>query len=797
MKYALFFLSLFLLSFSAPAQPNGPHGSISGKVVDKVTQLPVAYASVALKDSSARLLSGVITDETGVFLLEEVPVGNFQLQVQLIGYHTFTQEVQLSPSTSSLKLGLLELQEDVEQLKTVVVEGEQPEFALKLDKKVFYVEGNSLAQSGSASDVLGLLPSVAVSPGGSISLRGNSSVHVLVNGRRSGLTLNGALDQLPADQIEKVEVITNPSARYDASGAAGIINIVLKKNKKGGLNGQVRLVGGMPHDFRANGSLNYQKNKLKLFSTLGYRYTDYVGYYRTEQRALSDEAEHPWRMEQEEDRHDDGRLLYIGFEYALNERNALTAAFFRNATEDTDHTRLNYSFGEAAHPDSLLLRKGNSQEARNYNQLEFNYTKAFRTEGRRLTVDLQYEFWNSQKNWDLNTHTTFPQARNGARIRTLSDGSSNDLVVQGDFVQPLGQRGTLEAGLKAENRWVNADYRAEEQLSQEWQVLEGIDNQLNYRERIAAAYVQYGGKREKWRYLLGLRNEFTQVTISDRESDFSDQKQYNRLFPTVSLSYSFKEETSIQASYSRRIGRPSLWYIYPFHELTDLNSQFVGNPDLDPSYTDALEINLLQHWKKLTLTPAVYYQHTKDFLHVYVYQNSDEVFIYTPINLEQEQRYGLELTTAYDPFSWLGLSGGLNVYGFRQQGQLNGKYVKQSDKAWSASGQWRIKLPYQLGLQGSFIFLGAKRNTQTLEKSRSSLELGISKELFNKKASLLFDVSNVLNSRQEISITQTDAYHLEQLNNRTGTRFRLSFVYRFKNGEGEDKIRRQQSGNRN
>ena len=796
MKHILLLLSLFLLSLSLVGQSAADTGTVSGKVVEAASQQAVAYVTVALKDSSGQLFAGTITDEAGTFLLEKVPAGTYRLQLQLIGYQSLEQEVQLSQGFSSLRLGTLFLQEDVKQLEEVVVEGEQPGFALKLDKKVYFVEGNSLAQSGSAHEVLDQLPSVSVSPDGSISLRGNAGVHVLINGRRSGLTLNGALDQIPADAIEKVEVITNPSARYDASGAAGIINLVLKKNRAGGFTGQMRLVGGIPHDFRANGSLNYKRGKLNLFSTLGFRYTDYVGYYRTKQTTHVEGHEQQLLMEQSEDRHDDGKLLYLGADYSFNERNSVTAAFFRNATEDTDETVLDYRYGMLAAPDSLLLRSGNSEEARNYNQLEFNYTKLFREEGRKLTFDLQYDFWNSRKNWDLKTMTTFPEEENGTQLRTISDGSSNDLVVQSDYRQALGKSGTLEAGLKGESRWVSSDYQAELLAENEWQVLKGLDNLLNYHEKIAAAYLQYGGEMGKWGYLLGLRNEFTRISISDQESEFGDRKQYNKLFPTASLRYTFREETSLQASYSKRIGRPSLWYIYPFNELTDLNSQFVGNPELDPSYTDALELNLLQHWKKLSFTPSLYYQHSKDFIHFYVYRNAEGVFISTPVNLEQEQRYGLELTTSYDPLSWLRLSGELNVYGFRQQGELNGQRFSLSEKAWASSVQGRVQLPHQIRFQGSFVYLGAKHNAQTLEKARSSLELGVSKELFGERASLLFDVSNVLNSRQEVSITQTEAYYLEQLSNRTGTRFRLSFVYRF-NKHGENKVRRQQSGNRN
>jgi hypothetical protein len=672
---------------------------------------------------------------------------------------------------------------DTFSLKEVIVTAEKSEFSLKPDKKVFLIGKDILSKGGSAADVLNGIPSLTVDPGGTVRLRGNSNVIVLLNGRRSGLTLSSVLTQISASQIEKIEVITTPSARYDAGGSAGIINIVLKKNTKEGLSGQVMLAAGIPNDYNANASLNYKAGNLNLFATLGGRYSDYVGLY-TSLQTTADGGNASWSMVRHENRHDDGRLIYVGGDYLLNPRNTFTLAFFKNATRDKDGTSLHYDYGHAG-TDSSITRNGSSREVRSYNQLESNYTRTFKKEGEKLTVDLQYDFWDSHKTWDLSTRKTFPPAAGLPPVRTASIGSSKDLALQSDMVSPLNNKSVVELGLKAEIRSVSSAFRAEQQGSNEWEILDSIDNKLDYNERIGSAYVQYSSKPRRFNYVLGLRYEQTRIGISDREGVFNKVKDYGRLFPTVNLSYSQDKETILQLNYTRRINRPALWYLYPFNEVTDFNAQFAGNPDLNPSYTHVIECALLKQWSRLTFNPSVYAHSMTGPIAQYTYQNTKNVFITMPFNLDRETRFGFELSAMYGPVRWLSVNAQLNAYGFRQSGYYKGTDFGYANGSWNSRINARVKLPWELAFQARYDVQGPDNNAQSRTKPYHALALGLNKHLFRNKSTLTLDGTNVLNSRTIRSVTTGENYVLNQTSNFNAARYRLSFTYRFVKQDGQ------------
>lgn len=797
MKTWLYLCLLLLLAGLAQAQQPtaGPGRTITGTVHDQHSGAPVPYATINVKDVADQLLTGGISNENGAFRLEGIPPQATAVEFRFVGYQVISQA--LPTGVGTLDLGTVRLVPDATELGEVTVTGEKATISLQLDKKVFEVGKDILSQNGSANDVLNGVPSVAVTAAGGMSLRGNSNVTVLINGRRSGLTQSNALDQIPADQIERVEVITNPSSRYDAAGSAGIINIILKKNKKGGLSGQLRLVAGLPNDTKAGPSLSYKAGKFNVFATAGLRLSDYVGRYSTDQLTGPSGDQTSLHQLQRENRHDDGRLLYFGVDYYLNEHNTITASFLKNATQDHDKTALQYDY--ATHglaTDSSLLRNGESWEHRSYNQLDFNYTRLFAQAGRKLTADVQYDFWDSDKDWVLATRSMYPKELTLPGIRTSSVGASKDLVVQTDLVQPLSERYTLEAGLKLESRRVTSDFRAEEQLGEAWAIFQGINNKLQYQEVISSAYAQFGSKTKTFSYLLGLRTELTRINIADREGAYNNQKNYDRLFPTLNLSYQLSEEATAQLNYSKRINRPALWMLYPFNELTDLNSQYVGNPDLNPSYGDVFELSFLQNWSKLTVNPSVYYQRNTGFIQEYVYRNPAGIFITSPVNLSSEIRRGFELSVQYSPVKWLPLNVELNGYTFTQQGSYQGRDLDFSGSAVTGRLSAQVKLPAKFGVQARYNFTGAQSNAQTRTLAIHVLTLGLSKTLLHDKASLVLDATNILNSDQHRTRTTGDNYAFNQISSPNAARYRLSFAYRFNLQDGQA-VRQAKGSNRN
>ncbi|WP_316751809.1 TonB-dependent receptor domain-containing protein [Pedobacter gandavensis] len=681
-------------------------------------------------------------------------------------------------------------------LNEVAITADKSGVSLKLDKKIFVVGKDLLSQNGSANDLLGNLPAVAVSATGQVSLRGNANVLILINGRKTGLTQSNALDQIPAGQIDRVEIITNPSARYDAAGAAGIINIILKKNNKSGFTGQVRLLGGLPNDTRINPSLNYKSDKINFFSTFGIRNTDYVGLYRSEQFiSPGDQPATRYNQLKNEKRHDDGKLLYLGADFFLNDQNTITAAFLKNATKDHDKTTLNYDYSNNL-TDSALIRNGESREKRSYNQLEFNYTRTFTHPKKKFSIDLQYDFWNSEKSWDLNTSRIRPNPENLPGIRTSADGGSKDFRLQTDFVQPLKEHTSLEFGLKVENRVVSSDYLAEKQEGNDWVTLDQMDNKLDYKELISSGYTQFSSKLGKLSYLLGLRAELTKVRIEDRERSYDSEKDYARIFPTAHLGYQIKEGTSLQLSYSKRINRPSLSLLYPFNEITDFNAQYVGNPNLNPAYADIFELGFLQNWHKITFNPSIYYQHTAHPIQDYTYLKAGNTFITTPVNIDYESRRGLELSILYQPLKTVQLNAEFNVYAFKQRGFYQEQDFNFSGEALTSRFSAQLKLPMSFGFQGRYNFSSAERNAQSRTASVHALDLAISKNLLKNKATLVIDGTNILNSRQFKTRTTGSNYMLNQINNPNADRYRISFVYKFNNKEGQN-VRQAKTGNRN
>lgn len=769
--------------------------TVHGHIKEKSSQTPMGYVTVTVKTESTKIIGGTMSDDKGVFVLDSIPAGNLTIEFSFMGYQPLTKPLQVAAGSGRMDLGTIFLEPDPKLLKEVAITGERPSISLQLDKKVFTAGKDILSQTGSAVDLLNGVPSVSVSPTGVASLRGNSNVLVLINGRRTGLTAANALEQLPGDQISQVEVITNPSSRYDATGSAGIINIILKKNKAAGFNGQLRLVGGIPNETRVAPSINYKSEKLNIFSTFGIRLSDYVGLYTTDQTTRNNGIATNLNQRNDEKRHDDGKLLYVGADYQLNEHNTITAAYLRNATKDHDKIGLGYNYASTK-LDSTLHRNGESFENRNYNQIEFNYTKTFKRPNKKYTVDMQYDFWNSDKEWSLNTQKTFPAFESLPGIRTSSIGASKDLMIQTDLVQPLDSNTRLEVGLKMENRSVTSDFKAEQQTGNEWSVVDNINNKLAYRELIGGAYAQVASKLGRFSYQLGLRTELTRIKIEDRMGTYNDHKNYTRLFPTVNLSYRLATGDAFQGSYSRRINRPSLNNLYPFNELTDYNSQYMGNPALNPSYAHVFEVGYIKNWHSLTFNPAVYYQQNNGIIVDYTFRNPNNVFISTPVNIESEIRKGLELSLLYNPIKWLQLNWELNAYSFKQKGQYQSQDFSYEGDVLTSRLSTQLKFANKLSFQARYSFVGGQNNAQTHNLANHNLEFGTSKNLFKDKATLLFDVGNLFNLRKFKSTTTGPNYVISRVDSPNAARYRLTFVYRLNLKENQA-VRQAKAGNRN
>ncbi len=738
---------------------------LKGKIVEQTTNQPLEFATViVLKQNSKEIVMGATTNTAGEFLLKIQP-NTYDIKVEFIGFQPYIQKGILLQKNTTLPN--IKLRQSTEQLDEVEIVAEKSTTEYKLDKRVFNVGKDLLSKGGSATDILNNVPSVTVGIEGGISLRGNSNVRVLINGKPSVLTNNNGLEQISAETIEKVEVITNPSAKYDAEGTAGILNIILKKNKIGGWSSSLQLTTGHRANHGINYNANYKTEKFNLFSNVRYRYLEFLGdanLFRTNY-----ENNIPSSFLEEtiiRDRKRNIFNLYVGSDYYFNDQNTTTFSYFyrRNTNENAVDFTFNF-LDEFKNLANVLTTTEKYKEPQTANRIELNHVKTFAKKGQKLTLDFQYDFWNDDEN-------EFVEERNNNTITTLQSRdieSSHDFLFQTDFKLPLAKKTHLELGLKGEIRNIDSDYKVWDNEM----LVDSLDNLLRYKERIYGAYIQYGNRKNKLQYLIGVRAEHSNTGSTDRKNEFTTSKRYTDLFPTLHLTYSFNPKTNMQLSYSRRIRRPRFWQLNPFGGIADRRNIRIGNPDLNPMYTNSFEVGFLKRWKGFTLNPSVYYQKTVQLFETQITSNGNGAIISKPINSGKENRLGAELAIQYSPFTWWRLSNEFNFYSFNQKGIYNFK-----DNAWYTRLNSNIRLP-EFNLQTSFAYQGERNSGQTLARAIYRADLGMSKDLFQDKASVTVNVQNIFDSLVQEQFIVGENYDIVNSQKFSGRRFSVTFTYRF------------------
>ncbi|PPK88711.1 outer membrane receptor protein involved in Fe transport [Neolewinella xylanilytica] len=766
---------------------------LSGRVVVAATGDALEYATVSAYSPDTTLVNGTVTGSDGTFQLT-LPAGDYLLRVEFIGYAE--QQVEVSLQAPKRLDDILIEAADV-HLDAVEVTAERSRMNLSLDKKTFNVGQDLLARGGSANQLLEQLPSVTVSPEGAVSLRGNAGVKVLINGRPSALADNGALESIPAESIERVEIITNPSARYEAAGTAGIINIILKKDQQRGYGGTFSLTTGFPADHRANGNLNLRREKFTAFLTAGARYSNYRG--REDNSRVSRLGETTYTLDRtmDQDRNDVAANAYAGVDYHLSETSTVSGSYSLYWMINDDEALTDFDYGGSDPRQARNWQQAiDYREPGLYQQLDFTFDRQL-PNGAKLTAYLKNDLWEETERERSTFEELAPSSGTTLDYVTESREGSRDHLLQIDYLRPLGEGKTLEAGLRGETRVIVAEYLATDLLPATSAVLPGFANRLDYFERIGSAYVQYSREGEKIGYQLGLRNEFTLVRTENESAEMDDlRKPYNRLFPTANVTYTFTEGLRSQLSYSKRIQRPGFWQLNPFMSLSDPNGLFVGNPDLDPAYTDRLEINVVSQSDKLTLNPAVYASRTTDFFQFVVDYREANVFdlqdgtiVVRPVNLDHEDRLGLELTASYRPVEALTLTGEWNYFGYRQRGKTVERDFALEQQSWTAGARASVSLPGGFQAQASFQYSAPFATAQGTRLGLSSALFGMSKE-WDKLFTLTL---NVRSPRFQRTVTDLPELYESGERFQTGWRFGATLIYRFE--RGADSRERDARGN--
>lgn len=666
------------------------------------------------------------------------------------------------------------------QLETVEIKKEKSTIEHKLDKKVFNVGTDILTNGGTAIDILNNVPSVSVNSDGVVNLRGKSGVRILINGKPSVLTANNGLEQIPSESIEKIEVITNPSSKYDAEGTAGVINIILKKNKKNGFSSSVQVKTGFPENNALGFNASFKNNKINLFSDLRFQK---MLRQRTETTTRTNFANNvPTNYllgALDLDRNNKTFNAYFGGDYYINDKNNLTLSYYYRNNTSNNYSETNYDY-----LDNTKIKFQTIQSILNYrepqiaNQIEVNYVKNFDKENKKLTMNLQYDFWNDDENELITENLSVSNISTQKQVRSRDIESSKDFLFQTDYSNPINEKSRIEVGLKSEIRAIDSDYEVFENNIPN----ASMTNVLHYNEQIFGAYFQYSSSLKKLQYLLGLRTEYSKTGSTDQKNLFNIDKEYLNFFPTAHFTYGFNDVVNVQLSYSKRISRPGFWQLNPFGGVADARIIRIGNPDLNPVFTDSHELGTLIKWKKWTINPSLYHQYSKNIFENINYYNSSGTFIEQSVNLGTESRLGAEISINYSPLKWLTFSGETNYYKFKQKGLFD-----ISDNAFTARLNTRIKHK-TWNIQTSYNFQGARKSGQLDAKSFSVVDLGLGKDILNERATITLKADNLFNSQVFSGAVNGTDYTIDYSLRNVGPRVYATFTYRF-NRKKTDKER--------
>ena len=802
--------------------------AITGTVTDKDAGIPLEYATVTVTDANdAQDVEGGITDMDGNFRVE-VPQGSYTIKIEYISF----QPIILNKTINGdLNLGTVQLEFAASDLDEVTVVAETTTVDIRLDKKIYNIGKDLTTAGGTVSDALNNVPSVSVDVEGSISLRGNENVRILINGKPSAIAGYGSTDvlrQLPADAIERVEVITSPSARYDAEGTAGILNIILRKEKTLGFNGSINGSLGNPDLASISANLNLRTEKFNIFNTTGYRYSSSPGngYFDTRYNTTDEVTPTYERIIEDRDiqRLNRGFNTNLGLEYYLDDQSSITGTvFYRNGNDVDETTNLTQSFNNSSRVLETSRIERQKEKDDRY-QFSLNYINRFNDEGHQLTADLQYATSDQTQNTLINEDITFDSENTDPIIaeRLLSIEKQDEYLIQADYVLPFGEGAQFEAGYRGNFENEITDYRVnQEQIANSNNFVQNdtLTNVFDYTENVNAVYTQLGSKFGDFSVLAGLRLENTQLkgkigsALTEAElqdiygfeinTDFDNN--YLGLFPTLNVTYELNERENITLGYNRRINRPRGWFLNPFPDRSSRNNVFQGNPNLQPAFANAYDLGYLKRWDKLTLTSSVYFQRETESFEVVQEiielqgqgsnTNGNTVIRSIPVNLSSNERLGAEIGLLYNPAKWLRLNGSFNFFQFNTEGFFNNVDYSAKNTSYFARFSSKVSLPWSIDWQTNAFYRGAAQNAQSDTDGILSVDLALSKDLFDDKATISMNVSDLFNGRKRSQVTTNDLFTRDSQFQWRQRQVNLSFVYRFNQRKNDRQNNRQPSMN--
>ena len=796
MKKIFLFLTLL---FSAYINSQENNLTISGKIIDSDFNTPLEYATISIYDSKKQnLINGVISDNSGFFSIE-LTKGLYDLKIEYISFETKTLEkidVQ-----NSIDLGIISLSINENLLDEIEVIGEKTEIEIKLDKTVYNIGKDLTLKGSSVSDVLDNLPSLEVDIDGNVSLRGNQSVRILINGKPSGLvgiSSNDALKQFPSESVEKVEVITSPSARYNAEGTAGIINIVLRKNKLAGLNGSASLNLGDPRRVGISTNLNFRTKKISLFGNIGDNSTKYINGFKNETEYFTGREKNNFLYENGERNSERNSNYYNGgIEYFFDEKTSFVASFVNNSSDGLTNTSnlIDQTFDNI---NSLSERLEDENEIDENKEFSFNFSKKFNDKGHELTIDYQKE-----KSFEIESSSILNSKLKPIYERYLSekittDENQNSELYKIDYVLPIGEEGQFEAGFRRSNQHQKIDYLVEKEDNLGNYISDNnLSNTLLYNEKVNAYYTQYGNKKNNFSFLLGLRFEESITNVTQVVNGDNTKKKYNDLFPTLNLALELKEDETITLGYNRRIRRARSYFINPFPSRSSITNIFQGNPNIEPTYSNGIDLGYLKRFSQTTINGSIYFRKsTGEFTFitestgesVLVNGNLVPVIRRTPINLASNSQTGVEFNVNYTQSKLWRVRGNINFFESDLKGEYNGVVYDSKNFSWSGGLNNYLKIFSSVDWQTSLSYRAPQKTAVSNRKARISSNTALSKDLMKDKLTLTFKVNDIFETQKwRIESFNENYRSYSESSWRGGRNFELNLIYRFNQKKSDRK----------
>jgi len=795
-----YLLSLFILFF-LPDDLLAQESQVRGSVMDAETDEPLSFANIALLNpADSTLMYGGMSDESGRFEFA-AEQGRYLLRVGFIGYTQFFEKVEVDDS--GLRTGTIRLPPDATTLEEVTVEGVSSMFESEIDKRVYNVENSIIAEGGTATELLSSLPSIQIDEEGGISMRGSGNVLIYINGRPTNLSseeTESILAQFPANSIKDIELITNPSSRYDASGVGGIINIVLKKNERLGFNGQVNASVGTRNKYTGGLNMNYNTGKFNFYTSYNYQSRDLFELSESLRQAKTQGDVSPF-LDQDFDTQNtrQSHLVRGGVDYNFN-KNSVIGIYGQYNYRSRDRIRIYNQRHQKLNRelDSLFNRTLTEDQFSTNLETGITYSLELDSAGQSLYASLSYAT-------DQQTRTEyFDQLYFNSEMREVPEnrimqiyGRPQDdelYILQLDYNKPFAGNGALELGWKSTLSLYDRAQTFEQfdLNTNQYVVNDSIEDRFTFNEYVHAAYAIYKNSLGNLSYQAGLRGELT-LTDSywfDENSEYINN--YFNLFPSLYLAYSFAQENEMQLNYSRRISRPGTGALAPFYNAQDLLNTRFGNPYLQPELTDSYELGYVKGWQNLLFTGTVYHRRAYNTITRIIFLQPDNVAVQTWENANRRVSTGLELINQWQLSDHVDATLSGNFFHSEIIGENIREGFNNTNFSWTISLLSNILIPQIATIQLQGDYRGPIVLPQGEIEPIYGLNIGIRKDVLEKKLSLSLNVSDIFNTR--IFRIQTDGpdFYQERLFNRETRIATFSVTYRF----GGFKDKKSSSGSR-